>query len=76
MASSEELPIAPALGNGPDVNRIAAMAAAVSSLGRGVSDSLSAGTYEGITVSGNDGQMLLVCLEGRGVARELRELFN
>ena len=76
LASSEELPIAPALGNGSDANRIAAMAAAASSLGCGVSGSLSAGTLEGSTVSGNDGQILLVPLEGRGVARELRELFN
>ena len=44
LASNEGLPIAHSLSNGADPNRVAAMAAAASSLGRRISDSMSAGT--------------------------------
>ena len=41
LASNEGLPIAHSLSNGADPNRVAAMAAAASSLGRRISDSMS-----------------------------------
>ena len=44
LASNEGLPIAHSFSNGADPNRVAAMAAAASSLGRRISDSMSAGT--------------------------------
>jgi len=67
LASSEGLPIAHSLANGTDANRIAAMAAAASSLGRRVSDSLSTGSLEGVTVSGSDGQIFLYSAGLKGV---------
>ena len=67
LASTEGLPIAHALANGTDSNRIAAMAAAASSLGRRVSDSLNAGSLEGVTVSGSDGQIFLYSAGSKGV---------
>ena len=59
LASTEGLPIAHSISNGADANRVAAMAAAASSLGRRVSDSLSAGSLEEITVSATEGQIFL-----------------
>jgi len=67
VASSEGLPIAYSLSNGVDANRVAAMAAAASSLGRRVSDSLSAGQFEEITVGGHDGQIFLYSAGAKGV---------
>ena len=43
------------------------MAAAASSLGRRVSDSLSVGSLEEVTVSGTDGQIFLYSAGGKGV---------
>jgi predicted regulator of Ras-like GTPase activity (Roadblock/LC7/MglB family) len=67
LASTEGLPIAHSLSNGADANRVAAMAAAASSLGRRVSDSLSSGTLEEITVSGADGQIFIYAAGQKGV---------
>jgi uncharacterized protein len=67
VASSEGLPIAHSLTNGADPNRVAAMAAAASSLGRRVSDSLHAGNFEEITVSGEEGQIFLYSAGAKGV---------
>ncbi len=67
MASTEGLPIAHSLTNGNDPNRMAAMAAAATSLGRRVSDSLSAGAFEEITVGGADGQIFLYSAGAKGV---------
>src|SRR5579863_7965530 len=59
LASNEGLPIAHALTNGADPNRIAAMAAAASSLGRRISDSMSAGTLGEISVQADDGGLFV-----------------
>ena len=67
LASTEGLPIAHSLSNGADANRVAAMAAAASSLGRRVSDSLNTGSFEAVTVSGADGQLFLYSTGGKGV---------
>ena len=67
LASTEGLPIAHSLANGSDANRVAAMAAAASSLGRRVSDSLAVGALEEITVSAADGQIFLYSAGGKGV---------
>lgn len=67
LASTEGLPIAHSLSNGTDPARMAAMAAAASSLGRRVSDTLHAGTFEEISVAGNDGQIFLYSAGSKGV---------
>lgn len=67
LASSEGLPIAHSLTNGADANRVAAMAAAASSLGRRVSDSLHTGSFEEITVTGGEGQIFLYSAGAKGV---------
>ena len=67
LASNEGFPIAHSLSNGVDANRVAALAAAASSFGRRVSDSLNAGSLEGVSVSGSDGQIFLYSTGGKGV---------
>ncbi len=59
LASGEGLPIAHSLSNGADPNRMAAMAAAASSLGRRVSDSMSVGTLGEITIRGDEGWLFI-----------------
>lgn len=67
LASVEGLPIAHSLANGADANRVAAMAAAASSLGRRVSDNLNAGQLEEISVAGAEGQIFLYSAGTKGV---------
>lgn len=67
LASTEGLPIAHSLSNGADPHRIAAMAAAASSLGRRVSDTLAVGSLSEISVSGSDGQIFLYNAGNKGV---------
>jgi predicted regulator of Ras-like GTPase activity (Roadblock/LC7/MglB family) len=59
LASSEGLPIAHALTNGADASRVAAMAAAASSLGRRVTDSIHAGTLGEITIQADEGALFV-----------------
>jgi len=59
LASSEGLPIAHSLSNGTDPNRVAAMAAAASSLGRRISDSMSVGVLGEISIQGEDGALFI-----------------
>jgi predicted regulator of Ras-like GTPase activity (Roadblock/LC7/MglB family) len=59
LASNDGLPIAHSLSNGGDPNRVAAMAAAASSLGRRVSDSLSAGTLSEVSIQSEDGALFV-----------------
>jgi uncharacterized protein len=90
LASNEGLPIAHSLSNGADPNRVAAMAAAASSLGRRISDSMSAGTQadEGAlfvysagskavlaVLSPQGGNAGLIHLESRSAAKEIGDLF-
>ncbi len=59
LASNEGLPIAHALTNGADPNRVAAMAAAASSLGRKVSENIGAGTLGEVTVQADEGALFV-----------------
>ena len=54
LASNEGLPIAHSLTNGADPNRVAAMAAAASSLGRKISDNMSAGTLGEVSIQADE----------------------
>lgn len=57
LASNEGLPVAHSLSNGNDPNRIAAMAAAVTNLGRRISDSLATGGFSEAAIRGEDGML-------------------
>ena len=59
LASNEGLPIAHALTNGADPNRIAAMAAAASSLGRRVSESIHAGMLGEVAIQADEGALFV-----------------
>ncbi len=59
VASAEGLPVAHSMSNGTDPNRLAAMAAAASSLGRKISESLSTGAFQEVSIRGEDGVLFL-----------------
>ena len=59
LASNEGLPIAHSLANGTDPNRVAAMAAAASTLGRRITDSISAGSCGEVTIRGDEGVLFV-----------------
>lgn len=59
LASVEGLPIAHSLSGGAEPNRVAAMAAAASSLARRVSDSMTMGSLVEVSVTGSEGQLFL-----------------
>jgi hypothetical protein len=67
LASNEGLPIAHSLSNGADPNRVAAMAAAASSLGRRISDSMSAGTLAEVSVQAEDGALFVYSAGSKAV---------
>src|SRR5207253_7513797 len=59
LASNEGLPVAHSLSNGNDPNRVAAMAAAASNLGRRISDSVATGVLSEVSVRGDDGMLFV-----------------
>lgn len=59
LSSNEGLPVAHSLSNGTDPNRVAAMAAAASNLGRRISESLAAGQLAEVTVRSDDGALFV-----------------
>ncbi len=59
LVSSDGLPIASALGTGFEEDRIAAMSAAILSLGERVAEELEKGTLEQITIKGDTGYVIL-----------------
>src|SRR5439155_7129257 len=59
LASTEGLPIAHSLSNGADPNRVAAMAAAASSLGRRISESMNSGTLGEVSIQSDDGALFV-----------------
>ena len=61
LASNEGLPIAHSLTNGADPNRVAAMAAAASTLGRKISENMSAGTLGEVSVQAEEGALFVYC---------------
>ena len=67
LASNEGLPIAHALTNGADPNRVAAMAAAASSLGRRISETMSAGTLGEVAVQADDGALFVYSAGSKAV---------
>jgi predicted regulator of Ras-like GTPase activity (Roadblock/LC7/MglB family) len=67
LASSEGLPVAHSLSNGTDPNRVAAMAAAASSLGRRISESLSTGNLSEVSIRGEDGVLFIYSAGSKAV---------
>src|SRR4051794_30432867 len=67
LASTEGLPIAHSLSNGSDPNRVAAMAAAASSLGRRISDSMNVGTLAEVAIRGDEGWLFIYSAGGKAV---------
>lgn len=67
LASNEGLPIAHALTNGADPNRIAAMATAASTLGRRVTDSIHGGTLGEISIQGGEGALFVYSAGNKAV---------
>jgi predicted regulator of Ras-like GTPase activity (Roadblock/LC7/MglB family) len=59
LASAEGLPVAHSLSNGTDPNRVAAMAAAASSLGRRISESMATGVMSEVSIRGDDGVLFV-----------------
>jgi predicted regulator of Ras-like GTPase activity (Roadblock/LC7/MglB family) len=67
LASSEGLPIAYSLSNGTDPNRVAAMAGAVSSLGRRISDNMNVGTLGDVSISAEKGAVFFYSAGSRAM---------
>src|SRR5579864_1098574 len=67
LASNEGLPIAHSLSNGADPNRVAAMAAAASTLGRRISDTMSAGTLGEVSIQADDGALFVYTAGSKAV---------
>jgi predicted regulator of Ras-like GTPase activity (Roadblock/LC7/MglB family) len=67
LASTEGLPIAHSLANGADPNRVAAMAAAASSLGRRITDSINAGNCGEVSVRGEEGVLFVYAAGSKAV---------
>lgn len=59
LASNEGLPIAHSFSNGADPNRVAALAAAASNLGRKIAENLSSGTLGEVAVQAAEGSMFV-----------------
>jgi uncharacterized protein len=67
LASNEGLPIAHSLSNGSDPNRVAAMAAAASSLGRRISESMSAGVLGEVAIQADEGALFVYSAGSKAV---------
>jgi len=67
LASNEGLPIAHALTNGADPNRIAAMATAASGLGRRISETMNAGNLGEISITADDGALFVYSAGNKAV---------
>ena len=59
LASNEGLPIAHSISNGSDPNRLAAMAAAASGLGRRITDHMSLAALGEVSVQGEEGSLFV-----------------
>lgn len=59
LASNEGLPIAHSFTNGTDPNRVAALAAAVSTLGRKISENLGSGALGEVSVQAEEGSLFV-----------------
>ena len=67
LASNEGLPIAHSLSNGADPNRVAAMAAAASNLGRRITDNMSVGTLGEVSIQADDGGLFVYSAGSKAV---------
>ncbi len=67
LASNEGLPIAHSLSGTSDPNRIAAMAAAASSLGRRIADSMNMATLGEVSIQGDEGAMFVYSAGAKAV---------
>ena len=67
LASNEGLPIAHALTNGADPNRIAAMAAAASGLGRRITENISAGNLNEVSAQADEGALFIYSAGSKAV---------
>ena len=67
LASNEGLPIAHALTNGADPNRIAAMATAASGLGKRISETMNAGALGEVSVQAEDGALFVYSAGSKAV---------
>src|SRR3981189_239746 len=67
LASIEGLPVAHSLSNGSDPNRVAAMAAAASSLGRRITESMSAGVLSEVSVQAEEGSLFVYSAGSKAV---------
>ncbi len=59
LASNEGLPVAHSLSNGTDPNRVAAMAAAATSLGRRITESMATGQLSEVSIRGDEGMLFV-----------------
>jgi predicted regulator of Ras-like GTPase activity (Roadblock/LC7/MglB family) len=67
LASNEGLPIAHSLSNGADPNRVAAMAAAASNLGRRISESMSSGALAEVSIQAEEGALFIYSAGSKAV---------
>ena len=67
LASNEGLPIAHSLSNGADPNRVAAMAAAASSLGRRISESMSPASLGEVSIQADEGALFVYSAGSKAV---------
>ena len=67
LASNEGLPIAHSLSNGADPNRVAAMAAAASTLGRRVSETMSVGALGEVSIQSEEGGLFIYSAGAKAV---------
>lgn len=59
LATSEGMPLVHSMGEKDDPGRVAALAAAVTSLGRRVTEAMASGACQEVSVRGSEGQMWL-----------------
>jgi predicted regulator of Ras-like GTPase activity (Roadblock/LC7/MglB family) len=67
LASNEGLPIAHAITNGSDPNRVAAMAAAASNLGRRITDNIGAGNLGEVAIQAEEGALYVYSAGSKAV---------
>lgn len=67
LASTEGLPIAHSLTNGAEPNRLAAMAAAATTLGRRITESMSAGNLGEVSVQADEGALFVYSAGSKAV---------
>lgn len=67
VATVDGLPIAQAMGEGADANRVAAMAATALGLGKRINDTLGSGQLTDMSVGGAHGQVYIYAAGHKGV---------